>query len=241
MSLFFTLRTGHMLTHRSRKPYECTVENCNKSYCDIRSLRRHFESQHPGLVMEDNMNYTGDEKDPELIRAEEAARQAQSQNQSYQNAASPGQQNDYIVNYATSSPPGANQESDSSSGSSSSAALQYLAQAAQRATTLSTLASVAEGHTLALASNQEPPGMNLSEPPPSSSYASDISSHFLSASSQNIPAPMGSIPSGSTGLTVSVSLPREPAMVPGAGLHGYHQPEIMPSPPRKSNQVKAPK
>ena len=69
-----------MLTHRSKKPYECTVPDCGKSYCDIRSLRRHFESQHHGLAMEDNMNYTGDERDPDLIAAEEAAaNQAQAQ------------------------------------------------------------------------------------------------------------------------------------------------------------------
>ncbi|XP_038072784.1 uncharacterized protein LOC119741156 isoform X2 [Patiria miniata] len=73
---------GHMLTHRSKKPYECSVPDCSKSYCDIRSLRRHFESQHHGLVMEEHMKYTGDERDPELIAAEEAAAvQAQAQAQ----------------------------------------------------------------------------------------------------------------------------------------------------------------
>lgn len=188
------------------------------------------------------MNYTGDEKDPELIRAEEAARQAQSQNQNFPNSASPAgqQQADYIVNYSNSSPPtAAGQDNDSPPGSSSSAALQYLAQAAQRATTLSTLASVAEGHNLALANNQESANLNLTDPPPpSSSYASDISSHFLPGSSHNLQNALGSIPSGSSGLTVPGSLTREQAVVPGAGLHGYHQPEMMPSPPKKSNVVK---
>lgn len=34
------------MTHREKKPYECTVENCQKSYCDARSLRRHLENHH---------------------------------------------------------------------------------------------------------------------------------------------------------------------------------------------------
>lgn len=233
--------TGHMLTHRSRKPYECTVDNCNKSYCDIRSLRRHFESQHPGMVMEDNMNYTGDEKDPELMRAEAAARQAQSQ--PFPSSASPQQQSDYIVNYATTtSPPTSvtNQESDSSSGSSSSAALQYLAQAAQRAntSTLSTLASVAAGQNLALANNQEPPEINLQEPP--SSFASDISSHFLSSGNvpQSLPVSLGSIPSGSSGLTVSIPAPRIPEASMGGPSSGYQPPGMMSSPPKKTSTGK---
>ncbi|KAJ8046041.1 Transcriptional-regulating factor 1 [Holothuria leucospilota] len=233
--------TGHMLTHRSRKPYECTVDNCNKSYCDIRSLRRHFESQHPGMVMEDNMNYTGDEKDPELMRAEAAARQAQSQ--PFPSSASPQQQSDYIVNYATTtSPPTSvtNQESDSSSGSSSSAALQYLAQAAQRAntSTLSTLASVAAGQNLALANNQEPPEINLQEPP--SSFASDISGHFLSSGNvpQSLPVSLGSIPSGSSGLTVSIPAPRIPEASMGGPSSGYQPPGMMSSPPKKTSTGK---
>lgn len=39
-------RNGHMLTHRNKKPYECMLEGCNKSYCDARSLRRHEENHH---------------------------------------------------------------------------------------------------------------------------------------------------------------------------------------------------
>ncbi|XP_072171460.1 uncharacterized protein [Diadema setosum] len=125
--------TGHMLTHRSKKPYECAVDNCGKSYCDIRSLRRHFESQHPGLVMEDNMNYTGDEKDPDLMAAEAAAVQASRQNQALMRG-SPGA--DFALGLGN--PQDLNQSGSSqdtstdSQGSSSSAALQSLALAAQR-------------------------------------------------------------------------------------------------------------
>ena len=35
-----------MMTHRSKKPFECKFENCDKSYCDARSLRRHLENHH---------------------------------------------------------------------------------------------------------------------------------------------------------------------------------------------------
>ena len=118
-----------MLTHRSKKPYECAVDNCGKSYCDIRSLRRHFESQHAGLVMEDNMTYTGDEKDPELMAAEAAAvanRQGQtmlrgSPGADFIGLGAPGDMN-----------PSSQDPSADSPGSSSSAALQSLALAAQR-------------------------------------------------------------------------------------------------------------
>lgn len=34
------------MTHRDKKPYECNVDSCNKSYCDARSLRRHLENHH---------------------------------------------------------------------------------------------------------------------------------------------------------------------------------------------------
>lgn len=41
-----------MMTHRSKKPYECKFEGCDKSYCDARSLRRHLENHHqaPDLI-----------------------------------------------------------------------------------------------------------------------------------------------------------------------------------------------
>ena len=35
-----------MVTHRDKKPYECPRTECGKSYCDMRSLRRHVENQH---------------------------------------------------------------------------------------------------------------------------------------------------------------------------------------------------
>ena len=34
------------MTHRSKKPFECKFEGCEKSYCDARSLRRHLENHH---------------------------------------------------------------------------------------------------------------------------------------------------------------------------------------------------
>ena len=35
-----------MITHREKKPFECNVEGCGKSYCDARSLRRHQDNHH---------------------------------------------------------------------------------------------------------------------------------------------------------------------------------------------------
>ena len=35
-----------MITHRDKKPYECHFPGCGKSYCDMRSLRRHLENHH---------------------------------------------------------------------------------------------------------------------------------------------------------------------------------------------------
>ena len=34
------------MTHRSKKPFECKFDGCDKSYCDARSLRRHYENHH---------------------------------------------------------------------------------------------------------------------------------------------------------------------------------------------------
>jgi len=39
-----------MMTHYSKKPYECKFAGCDKSYCDARSLRRHLENHHQQLV-----------------------------------------------------------------------------------------------------------------------------------------------------------------------------------------------
>ncbi|XP_072704910.1 zinc finger protein 541 [Ciconia boyciana] len=38
--------SGHMLTHQKVKPFVCPERDCDKSYCDHRSLRRHYELQH---------------------------------------------------------------------------------------------------------------------------------------------------------------------------------------------------
>uniref|UniRef100_UPI00398E53FB zinc finger protein 541-like isoform X4 n=1 Tax=Pristiophorus japonicus TaxID=55135 RepID=UPI00398E53FB len=38
--------SGHLLTHQKNKPYVCMEHGCDKSYCDSRSLRRHYEVQH---------------------------------------------------------------------------------------------------------------------------------------------------------------------------------------------------
>ena len=43
---FYHSRNGHMVTHRDKKPYECSYTDCDKSYCDMRSLRRHLENHH---------------------------------------------------------------------------------------------------------------------------------------------------------------------------------------------------
>jgi len=39
-----------MMTHYSKKPYECKFSGCDKSYCDARSLRRHLENHHQQLL-----------------------------------------------------------------------------------------------------------------------------------------------------------------------------------------------
>jgi len=39
-----------MMTHYSKKPYECKFAGCDKSYCDARSLRRHLENHHQQLL-----------------------------------------------------------------------------------------------------------------------------------------------------------------------------------------------
>ena len=41
-----------MMTHYSKKPYECKFSGCDKSYCDARSLRRHLENHHQQLLGE---------------------------------------------------------------------------------------------------------------------------------------------------------------------------------------------
>lgn len=39
-----------MMTHSSKKPFECKFANCSKSYCDARSLKRHLENYHQASI-----------------------------------------------------------------------------------------------------------------------------------------------------------------------------------------------
>ncbi|XP_071963554.1 uncharacterized protein [Antedon mediterranea] len=120
--------TGHLLTHRTKKPYECIVNNCGKSYCDIRSLRRHFESQHHGLVMEDNMHFSGDEKDEVLAQAEAAAVAQATQQESQKNSITSSEVISDFLN--TMDTLNSDQIVQTGNGDSSSARLQFLAQTA---------------------------------------------------------------------------------------------------------------
>ncbi|XP_074872755.1 zinc finger protein 541 [Carettochelys insculpta] len=45
--------SGHMLTHQKTKPFMCIQHGCNKSYCDHRSLLRHYEMQHGFSVLKE--------------------------------------------------------------------------------------------------------------------------------------------------------------------------------------------
>ncbi|XP_045701332.1 zinc finger protein 541 [Phyllostomus hastatus] len=45
--------TGHMLTHQKTKPFVCMEPGCSKSYCDYRSLRRHYEVQHGLCILKE--------------------------------------------------------------------------------------------------------------------------------------------------------------------------------------------
>lgn len=42
-----------MLTHQKTKPFVCMEQGCAKSYCDYRSLRRHYEVQHGLCVLKE--------------------------------------------------------------------------------------------------------------------------------------------------------------------------------------------
>jgi len=46
VSLFICYRNGHALTHSLKKPFECPMPSCGRSYCDARSLRRHIDNYH---------------------------------------------------------------------------------------------------------------------------------------------------------------------------------------------------
>jgi hypothetical protein len=39
-----------MLTHEEEKPHKCRVPNCNRTYCDARSLKRHIENSHQDIL-----------------------------------------------------------------------------------------------------------------------------------------------------------------------------------------------
>ena len=52
------------MTHRDKKPYQCTVPGCNKSYCDARSLRRHLENHH---------QHTTEQIASEMVKAQSTA------------------------------------------------------------------------------------------------------------------------------------------------------------------------
>ncbi|KAI5221876.1 hypothetical protein MUG91_G247n36 [Manis pentadactyla] len=45
--------TRHMLTHQKTKPFACREQGCSKSYCDDRSLRRHYEVQHGLCILKE--------------------------------------------------------------------------------------------------------------------------------------------------------------------------------------------
>lgn len=47
---------GHLFTHREKKPYQCDFKNCEKTYCDARSLKRHKENHHPPMLCLDFLN-----------------------------------------------------------------------------------------------------------------------------------------------------------------------------------------
>lgn len=42
-----------MLTHQKTKPFVCIEAGCSKSYCDYRSLRRHYEVQHGLCILKE--------------------------------------------------------------------------------------------------------------------------------------------------------------------------------------------
>ena len=46
-----------MVTHRDRKPYKCYFRDCDKSFCDMRSLRQHRENHHTVNGMSDSRTH----------------------------------------------------------------------------------------------------------------------------------------------------------------------------------------
>ena len=55
-----------MMTHRDKKPYECKY--CDKSYCDHRSLKRHYENYHPNPERPVTTTTATHKTDTEILR-----------------------------------------------------------------------------------------------------------------------------------------------------------------------------
>jgi uncharacterized Zn-finger protein len=62
--VLYFFRNGHLMTHRDKKPYQCMVIGCEKSYCDARSLKRHLENHH---------QHTSEQISKEMVAAASAA------------------------------------------------------------------------------------------------------------------------------------------------------------------------
>ncbi|KAM6188848.1 zinc finger protein 541 [Sarcoramphus papa] len=58
--------SGHMLTHQKIKPFACPEQDCDKSYCDHRSLRRHYELQHSSCGLKEAPKEGAREESPLL-------------------------------------------------------------------------------------------------------------------------------------------------------------------------------
>nr|XP_013800158.1 PREDICTED: zinc finger protein 541 [Apteryx mantelli mantelli] len=56
--------SGHMLTHQKTKPFMCLEKGCAKSYCDHRSLRRHYEVQHGLCILKETPDEDGEPQFP---------------------------------------------------------------------------------------------------------------------------------------------------------------------------------
>lgn len=71
-----------MLTHRDKKPYECKFPHCDKSYCDMRSLRRHVENYHPNHDETPSMASSASTSKPDNEHASYKVNSGQHRNQS---------------------------------------------------------------------------------------------------------------------------------------------------------------
>lgn len=52
--MFWNFRNGYMVIYWDKKLYECRFFDCDKSYCDMRFLRRYLENYY--LVNGNNVN-----------------------------------------------------------------------------------------------------------------------------------------------------------------------------------------